>query len=226
MSSESPYFEHKVSLFSAHAAAPKVLDYGCGRGAYTRALAANGFDVWGVDANGERLAEAQALTEAEGLAHTCRYTEVATTERTLPFDDGFFDSIFASEIIEHVPDMATFISELKRVLRKGGVLYLTTPNGVSYRHVTKNLLWRAESRIPVIESWPQYLPGKEGHIFYWDVWTLYRLMHINGFKYITHEYGEAHNGFRRISQYLKPIHPLRTGLFLVLEHVDPEMSYG
>lgn len=221
----SPYYEHKVRLFTDNCAKGRVLDYGCGVGNYSRTLASHGWEVWGVDSNPDRLKEAESVTESEGLGGSCRFVEVATSETRLPFDDGYFDSIFASEVIEHVPDMVTFIGELKRVLRKGGSLYLTTPNGVSYRHVVKNLIWRAEKRIPEIESWPQYLPGKEGHIYYWDVWTLYRLMHINGFSYVTHEYAEPHAMFRRVSGWVSPMKPLRTGLLVVLEHTDPELFY-
>jgi SAM-dependent methyltransferase len=222
---ENPYYQHKVRLFTENCATGRVLDYGCGTGSYSRTLAAHGWEVWGVDANATRLAEAQAITAREGLSDTCRFVEVAIAEKELPFDDGHFDSIFASEVIEHVPDMLGFIGELKRVLRKGGSLYLTTPNGVSYRHVAKNLIWRADRRIPQIESWPQYLPGKEGHIYYWDLWTLYRLMHINGFSYVAHAYAEPHPVFRILSQALPPMRPLRTGLLLVLEHTDPDLHY-
>jgi SAM-dependent methyltransferase len=223
--SEAPYYEHKVQLFTENCARGKVLDYGCGVGNYARTLANRGWEVWGVDSNTDRLKEAEAITAREGLSDTCRFVEVAIAEKQLPFEDGQFDSIFASEVIEHVPDMLSFIGELKRVLRKGGSLYLTTPNGVSYRHLTKNLMWRADKRIPVIESWPQYLPGKEGHIYYWDLWTLYRLMHINGFTYVTHAYAEPHRAFRAVSQAVAPLRPLRTGLLLVLEHTDPELFY-
>jgi ubiquinone/menaquinone biosynthesis C-methylase UbiE len=220
-----PYADHKLRLFTRHCRPGRVLDYGCGTGSYSRALAMSGWEVWGVDSNADRLIEAKEQAARERLDSSCQFIEVATSEKRLPFASGFFDSIFASEIIEHVPDMATFISELKRVLRKDGSLYLTTPNGVSYRHITKNLLWQASKRIPVIESWPQYLPGKEGHIFYWDLWTLYRLMHINGFTYLAHDYGEQHDRYRRVSSLLPPLRRLRTGLFLALEHTDPDLHY-
>lgn len=222
---ESPYYRDKVRLFTENCARGKVLDYGCGTGSYSHSLAQAGWDVWGVDSNPERLDAAERTAAELNLGDACRFTKVAVSERELPFSEGHFDSIFASEVIEHVPDMLGFIGELKRVLRPGGSLFLTTPNGVSYRHVVKNLIWRPSKRIPVIESWPQYLPGKEGHIYYWDLWTLYRLMHINGFTYVTHRYAEPHSGFYRVSEYLPPLRRLRTGLFLVLEHTDPDLHY-
>lgn len=45
----------------------------------------------------------------------------------LPFNDGAFGSIVASEIIEHVIDPAAFVTELFRVLKPGGSLVITTP---------------------------------------------------------------------------------------------------
>lgn len=219
------YYDRKVALFAAHAAPGRVLDYGCGTGSYSRSLASHGWEVWGVDSNAERLKEAEQLAARDGLGSSCNYVEVPTTARQLPFDHGYFDAMFASEVIEHLPDLATWITEVKRVLRPGGSLYLTTPNGVSYRHVAKNLIWKAPKRIPVIESWPQYLPGKEGHLYYWDLWTLYRLMHINGFTYKAHGYVEPHRLFERLTAAVPPLQPLRTGLLLMLEHTNPELTY-
>ncbi|VVB99081.1 Ubiquinone biosynthesis O-methyltransferase [uncultured archaeon] len=46
----------------------------------------------------------------------------------IPFKNGFFDSVFAGELIEHLEKPGKFVSEANRVLKKGGALILTTPN--------------------------------------------------------------------------------------------------
>lgn len=46
----------------------------------------------------------------------------------LPFPDGTFDSVFAIEVMEHVPEERALIEEMFRVLRPGGRLLLTTPS--------------------------------------------------------------------------------------------------
>ncbi|MFQ5495622.1 MAG: class I SAM-dependent methyltransferase, partial [Phycisphaerae bacterium] len=45
-----------------------------------------------------------------------------------PYPDGHFDSIAITEVIEHVPDEAATLAELDRILKRGGVLVLTTPH--------------------------------------------------------------------------------------------------
>lgn len=49
----------------------------------------------------------------------------------IPFDSGFFDSVLAGELIEHLHAPDLFVKETNRVLKKGGILILTTPNRLS-----------------------------------------------------------------------------------------------
>jgi len=46
----------------------------------------------------------------------------------LPFQDHAFDTVFALEVLEHVPDEAALLNEAFRVLRRGGRLVMTTPS--------------------------------------------------------------------------------------------------
>lgn len=49
-------------------------------------------------------------------------------EQQLPFEDDRFDVVFATEVIEHIPQSSLWLKELIRVLRPGGRLQLSTPN--------------------------------------------------------------------------------------------------
>jgi SAM-dependent methyltransferase len=55
---------------------------------------------------------------------------VDITETRLPFEDNFFDSVSFLEVIEHLPieKLPFVVSEISRVLKKEGYLYLSTPN--------------------------------------------------------------------------------------------------
>lgn len=46
----------------------------------------------------------------------------------MPYKDGSFDIVVYNHVIEHIPEWEKTIGEIERVLRKGGLLYLATPN--------------------------------------------------------------------------------------------------
>jgi hypothetical protein len=53
--------------------------------------------------------------------------DLLAVNQQLPFVDGSFDAIFSLDVLEHVNDPWTSASEIKRVLRPGGVIYLNLP---------------------------------------------------------------------------------------------------
>jgi SAM-dependent methyltransferase len=77
--------------------------------------------VVGVDVADAALLRARARHPALTFA-------LAPIDGPLPFDDGSFDVVWSSEVIEHVADTARWLSEVRRVLVPGGRLLLTTPN--------------------------------------------------------------------------------------------------
>lgn len=102
----------------------RALDVGCGDGRGTHELAArlgDGFTWTGVDFS-ER-----AIAFARLMAPELRF-EVQDGD-AVEAPDGSFDLVVAREVIEHVPvdEVAAFVGELRRVLRPGGWLLVTTP---------------------------------------------------------------------------------------------------
>ena len=98
----------------------RVLDVGCGEGQLTAALADAGFAVTGLDVAEEPLRRARALRPELDL-------RLAPPEGSWPLEDASFDVVWAGETIEHVADTAGWLSEVRRVLRSGGSLLLSTP---------------------------------------------------------------------------------------------------
>jgi ubiquinone/menaquinone biosynthesis C-methylase UbiE len=58
----------------------------------------------------------------------------------LPFAKESFDMVFNCHVIEHITDMYTFLTENSRILKKGGLLYIKTPNSIFLKHRLKLLL--------------------------------------------------------------------------------------
>jgi hypothetical protein len=69
--------------------------------------------------------------------------DVDVERELLPHAGGSFERVVATEILEHLATPALFLSECWRVLRPGGVLYLTTPNVVDLRGRARALLGRS-----------------------------------------------------------------------------------
>jgi SAM-dependent methyltransferase len=98
--------------------AEHALDLGCGDGRLTGFLRAG--TMTAADTSGIVLRRAAArLPDAEVV--------LVAPDEPLPFVDGEFELVLCVETIEHVRDVQLFLSEVRRVLRPGGGLALTTP---------------------------------------------------------------------------------------------------
>jgi 2-polyprenyl-3-methyl-5-hydroxy-6-metoxy-1,4-benzoquinol methylase len=99
----------------------RVLDIGCGDGQVSAELArVTAANVVCVDVSATAV---QACTSRGLEAHV---VDIGTVP--LPFSDSSFDLVFMTEVVEHLvrPDRA--LEEVRRVLTKGGLLILSTPN--------------------------------------------------------------------------------------------------
>jgi 2-polyprenyl-6-hydroxyphenyl methylase / 3-demethylubiquinone-9 3-methyltransferase len=98
----------------------RVLDVGCGEARFTAELAGAGAQVVGVDVAEEPLRRARAR-------HPQLDLRLIAGEGPWELADAGFDVVWAGEVIEHVADTAAWLSEIRRVLRSGGRLLLSTP---------------------------------------------------------------------------------------------------
>jgi len=111
-----------------------ILDVGCGKGRYLRALGENGRQLVGVDLSASILKYVPDFVEARVGSLT-----------NLPCSDGEFDFVFAIESLEHAVNVKGAIRELSRVVRVGGTLLIIDKNS-SY-------LGRFRFRKPLWEQW-------------------------------------------------------------------------
>ncbi|MEX2178823.1 MAG: class I SAM-dependent methyltransferase [Gemmatimonadaceae bacterium] len=133
------------AVLTAHFGGPvrgrRVLDIGCGNGDISQHFVpAN--EVHGVDVDDRRR------PENAGFAF-----DRVTSER-LPFGDGFFDVVISNHVIEHVVDQPLHLSEMRRVLRADGCVYLATPNRSSpimAGHVANEQVLRYREMRPLFE---------------------------------------------------------------------------
>lgn len=116
------YLRHYVELVTRFApSGSKILDLGCGNGISARLLNQTGFDVVGTDISLLFLEAARNWENPKLRYEICDVLE-------LPFDNDSFDVICSNELIEHLPDVETALTEMVRVVRKDGRIVLSGPN--------------------------------------------------------------------------------------------------
>jgi SAM-dependent methyltransferase len=98
----------------------RVIDMGCGSGAFTGLLAERGYNVSGVDIAPKLIALAQAK-----FPHIEFFTGDA--ENT-PFEAGTFDGVLLSGLAHHFPDPRRLAAEVARLLKPGGHFVAFDPN--------------------------------------------------------------------------------------------------
>jgi 2-polyprenyl-3-methyl-5-hydroxy-6-metoxy-1,4-benzoquinol methylase len=109
------------SLLAAIPPGSKVLDFGCGVGRWTRAMAANGCKVTAVDFSAAMLRQAAERSAQTGLSSQIRFVHADVTQLLL--EPGSFDVVFGVTVLQHVlSDVALHrtLERLARLLRPGG----------------------------------------------------------------------------------------------------------
>lgn len=150
----------------------KVLDVGCADGSFASKLKKEyGFDIYGLDIS----KNAVKLAVKNGIN-----AKVHNSEKEFPFPNNHFDLIFTCEVIEHIYDTDFFISELKRVLGKNGILIITTPNLASLNNRVRLVF----GKYPLFV--PEFKVGGAGHVRAYTIPVLKNQLRQHGLKIIKY----------------------------------------
>jgi SAM-dependent methyltransferase len=108
-----------------------VLDLGCGEGRHAFEAYRRGATVVAVDWGTSEVETTRrwlgAIAEAGEAPEGSRYQVVRGDLTALPVPDASVDRVIASEVLEHIPDDATALAEIARVLTPGGRVAVTVP---------------------------------------------------------------------------------------------------
>ncbi|MCO4771637.1 MAG: methyltransferase domain-containing protein, partial [Deltaproteobacteria bacterium] len=116
--------QHDVPRFGQ---SPRVLDLGCGAGAWLPSLGARAGELVGVDVALRWLVVARAVLRARGIEATL----ICGNAESLPLSRNSFDVVIAANVLEHARDAEASLNEVFRVLDKDGYAYIATPNRFS-----------------------------------------------------------------------------------------------
>jgi SAM-dependent methyltransferase len=208
------YIAHRIDRSAATTFCPRlrgeVLDIGCGRRPY-RALLTRASGYIGMDSNPDVK------------------PDVVGSVLDLPFEDASFDGVMCTEVLEHVPDPSRALAEIRRVMRGGGLLYLTVPQawGLHYEphdyfRYTKygigHLLEKAGLAVLEIRQ--------TGGLFSYSAVRFVDLVVLRGLFPILDRLG-LHRGRYRLAALLAlPFNLIAVPLTSLLDRLDPLNAYG
>jgi len=162
------YLASPVCALLAAARVRTVLDLGCGNGAMTARLAAEGYEVSGCDNSVSGLEIARAALPAATLFRHDVATDLP------PSQVGRYDAVVSTEVIEHLLLPRTLMRNAFRALKPGGLFVATTP----YHGYVKNLLLALMNKFD--DHWH---PLRDyGHVKFFSRRTLTRLFAESGFE--------------------------------------------
>ena len=142
----------------------KVLDIGSNNGDTCNEMNNLGFDVTGIDG------DLRLVQESKEKYPLIQFVQ-GNLEEKFPFEDSYFNIIWAGDIIEHLVDTKNFLKEINRILNPEGLLILSTP----YHGIIKNIF------IALLNFNKHYHPEHE-HVRFYTKNTLKNQLNENGFK--------------------------------------------
>lgn len=125
------YFDNIIKIIKRYKKPQSLLDVGCGIGVFLQCVKKVGWNAIGVDMN----ASAVEYARSRGLAVRLGKIE------ELKFKSGSFDVITLFQTIEHIEDPLNTLKKAYSLLRKGGLLIITTPNEESFMAKVLGKFW-------------------------------------------------------------------------------------
>jgi SAM-dependent methyltransferase len=221
--------DKRLAVLSHHLAGPggRLLDCGCGIGQYVRPLCQRcGLDAFGVEYEQEAV---DAIQSDDFLKNRVSQGDL----QHLNYSSDQWDYALLNEVLEHVADDEQVLSEVHRILKPGGLLFVFSPNrwfpfethGVTLKKVGRRVYW-----LPFVP----YLPVKLGEHFYStyarNYWQgqLNKMLQRVGFTIVERTYiwptFEGISG--KLPAIFKPLRPLFRSLGNTLEHTRFLKRFG
>jgi SAM-dependent methyltransferase len=122
----------------------RALDFGCGVGRLSQALAEHFDEVVGIDISNTMIAKAEELNRH---GDRCRYLVNTVGDLSL-LDDAAFDFCYSNKTLQHIPSehSADYVAEFFRLLRPGGVALFMVPSDDDHRPGWLRSLYREHLR--------------------------------------------------------------------------------
>lgn len=146
----------------------RILDLGCNDGTVSKLIGDMGNEVHGVDVIPRHVESANK----KGIKAV-----VCDIEDGLPYEDDFFDIVYAGVLLEHIFDTDALLKEAGRVLMREGLLIVSVPNICSFPNRIRIMFGLYPKFIAPAPSW-----RLGGHVRAFTAGALAKVFENNGFK--------------------------------------------
>lgn len=206
----------------------RFVDLGCGEGYFTSLLSKDARQSLGIDfsLNALRIFKSQLAQESSDLSL------VMASGSRLPLPDASVDKLFCNHVFEHLLDTEVVASEICRVLRPGGRVLIGVPLAFNFQTQLairlRRLLFPNARQLQLERVQPGRLVyeliGRQAHIRFYSLRTMYDLLTQNGFRVLRTE-GIGLGSSGRTTSYLRSkCLPLYLGT--ALAYVFPNLGDG
>ena len=177
--------QHKTDIGYFHNKRPEMLQYipqnairilevGCGEGAFCADLKRDDREIWGLEINKE------AAQEASKVCHQVLVGDFKEMHNQLP--KNYFDCVIFNDVLEHIYDPWETIRLTKTLLNKEGVLVSSIPNFRYISNIITEILFQKDF---------QYKPEggilDDTHIRFFTSKSMLRMFESEGYQVIAHE---------------------------------------
>lgn len=133
----------------------KILDAGCGKGRFVKALAKRGGLLTGID-----FVEGFIKIANENVQEA---NFKLASVNNIPFETATFDGVLCIEVMEHIPNAEKAVKEMVRVLKPGGKLIIIDKNILSlhYRYLIPTFLFKRVQELCGKWMYPNNFPFRE-----------------------------------------------------------------
>jgi 2-polyprenyl-3-methyl-5-hydroxy-6-metoxy-1,4-benzoquinol methylase len=107
-----------LELLDSYGGGKDILDVGCGNGSFVDAAMEQGYNIKGIELS------QTAVNIAQEFGLPVQNMDFFSSE----IEDASFDVLSMFEVIEHLPEPIQFLKRAEHVVKRGGLIYLTTPN--------------------------------------------------------------------------------------------------
>ena len=158
----------------------EYVELGCGGAQNSIALAKSGAKVTAVDLSSNQLSHASSTCEKLGISVNLLQANMQSLDY---FPDNKFDGILSVFALEFIEDIDIFFSESNRILKKGGVLIISTthPLGAFEWDSEANNLSVTDYFNPPIEIWREQGQSNPGVTYFRTIEELFSKISENGF---------------------------------------------